>query len=110
MGLDSIPNEKLPGVTAQYHLRTDRRGKSAILDEFTATSGHNRKYALHILAHWDRTRSVILDGKPIRLKAATRKWKPGGGRQKIYFDEAIAVLEKYGGLKGIPTENYWRRN
>ncbi|MDR2476160.1 MAG: transposase, partial [Treponema sp.] len=85
----------ITAVTAQRYRAADRKGKTAILDEFTVTTGYNRKYALHILANWGGTCLARVEGKTVKLTAARpkRKRKPGGGRPKVYSDEAVAVLE-----------------
>jgi hypothetical protein len=76
----------ITAVTAQRYRAAGRKGKTAILDEFTATTGYNRKYALHILANWGRTGLTQAEGKTVKLKAAgpKRKRKPGGGRPRVY--------------------------
>ena len=104
MGLAMETKRKISAVTAQRCRAADRKGKTAILDEFTATTGYNRKYALHILVNWDKTHLVILDGQTAGLKAgrSKQKRKPGGGRPKVYTDEAIAVLEKIWAFDGRP--------
>ena len=102
MRLDMQTKRKITAVTAQRYRTADRKGKTTILDEFTATTGYNRKYALHILANWDRTRLTRVEGKTVKLKAARRKRKPGGGRPKVYTDQAIAVLEKIWVFAGYP--------
>ena len=104
MGLAMETKRKISAVTAQRCRAADRKGKTAILDEFTATTGYNRKYVLHILANWDKTHLVTLDGQTAGLKAgrSKQKRKPGGGRPKVYTDEAIAVLEKIWAFDGRP--------
>ena len=104
MGLDMQTKRKISAVTAQRYRTADRKGKTAILDEFTATTGYNRKYALHLLVNWDKTHTVTLDGQTAGLKAGRpkQKRKPGGGRPKVYPDEAIAVLEKIWAFDGRP--------
>jgi hypothetical protein len=70
MGLDMHTKRKIAGVTAKRCRTADRKGKTAILDEFTAAAGYNRKYALHVLANWGRTRLTRAEGCPVKLKAA----------------------------------------
>jgi hypothetical protein len=94
MGLDMHTKRKITGVTAKRYRAADRKGKTAILDEFTATTGYNRKYALHVLANWGSTCLARVEGKTVKLKAARpkRKRKPGGGRPKVYSDDAKGAL------------------
>jgi hypothetical protein len=93
---------KITAVTAHRYRAADRKGKTAILDEFTATTGYNRKYALHVLANRGGTCLAQVEGKTVKLTAARpkRKRKPGGGRPKVYSDEAVAVLETIGVFEG----------
>jgi hypothetical protein len=69
-----------------------KKEKTRILDELVKTTGYNRKYALHILANGGKTTTVRLSGKTVRLKAAPRKRKKGGGRKPVYTGECIRVL------------------
>ena len=73
-------------VTAHRCRAADRKGKTAILDEFTATTGYNRKYALHILVNWDKPHFVALDGQTAGLKAGRPKQKLPNGRYKKIYD------------------------
>ena len=75
MGVDRQTKHKITAVTAKRYRTVDRKGKTTILDEFTAITGYNRKYTLYILAHWDSTRTTVLDGKTVRPKAAKPKHK-----------------------------------
>ena len=43
--------ELLQQVIPQYRAATTVRKKSKLLDAFTATTGYNRKYAMHLLNH-----------------------------------------------------------
>ena len=36
-------------VSEQVYCMADRKQKTKIIDEFTATTGYNRKYAIHLL-------------------------------------------------------------
>ena len=77
MGLDMHTKHKITAVTAQRYRTADRKGTTAILDEFTATTGYNRKYALRVLANGDSTRLTRVEGKTVKLKAARRRQAEG---------------------------------
>ena len=49
MGLDMKTKKKLTEETAKRYCCAGKKQKSKIIDEFTATTGYNRKYAIHIL-------------------------------------------------------------
>ena len=49
MGLDMKTKKKLTEETAKRYCMADKKHKTKIIDEFTATTGYNRKYAIHIL-------------------------------------------------------------
>ena len=100
MGLDMQTKRKITAVTAKRYRTADRKGKTAILNEFTTTTGYNRTYALRILANWDRSRLTRVEWNTVKLKAARRKRKAGGGRPKVYSGQAVAVLETIGGFEG----------
>ena len=48
MGLD-MKTKKLTEETAKRYCTASRKLKTKIIDEFTATTGYNRKYAIHLL-------------------------------------------------------------
>ena len=49
MGLDMKTKKKLTEETTKRYCTTGRKQKIKIIDEFTATTGYNRKYAIHLL-------------------------------------------------------------
>ena len=49
MGLDMKTKKKLTEETAKRYCTANKKRKTKIIDEFTATTGYNRKYAIHIL-------------------------------------------------------------
>ena len=68
--------EMIEAIRPRY-LKANKAGKEQILDEFIATTGYHRKYAIRVLKHGP---------KPKGLK------KPG--RRKIYQGEVVEELEK----------------
>ena len=49
MGLDMKTKKKLSEETAKRYYAAGKKQKTKILDEFIATTGYNRKYAIHVL-------------------------------------------------------------
>ena len=49
MGLDMKTKKKLTEETAKWYCTAGRKQKAKIIDEFTATTGYNREYAIHLL-------------------------------------------------------------
>jgi hypothetical protein len=74
--------------------KAGRKEKTKILDELVLNTGGNRKYLLHVLANWGKTKTVWLNGKMIRLKASVKKRRKGGGRKPVYTEEFKIVLRK----------------
>lgn len=68
--------EMIEAIRPRY-LKANKAGKEQILDEFIATTGYHRKYAIRVLKHGP---------KPKGLK------KPG--RRKIYQGKVVEELEK----------------
>lgn len=68
--------EMIEAIHPRY-LKANKAGKEQILDEFIATTGYHRKYAIRVLRHGP---------KPKGLK------KPG--RRKIYQGEVVNALEQ----------------
>jgi len=68
--------EMIEAIRPRY-LKANKTGKAQILDEFIATTGYHRKYAIRVLKH---------GSKPKGLK------KPG--RRKIYQGEVVNALEQ----------------
>jgi hypothetical protein len=79
------PNsQSIPGfrrtINNPHCRQSDKKTKSKILDEFVRQTGCNRKYALHLLTHWGKETFLMVEGKPVKLKAGTAKRRKGGGR------------------------------
>jgi len=84
----------LTGEISKRYQKARKKEKTRILDELVKTTGYNRKYILHVLSNWEKTTTVRLSGKTVKLQASTRKRKKGGGRKPIYTDELVCVLRK----------------
>jgi len=68
--------EMIEAIRPRY-LKADKAEKEQILDEFVATTGYHRKYAIRLLKHGP---------KPRGLKKA--------GRKKVYQREVVQALEQ----------------
>jgi len=98
-------------VQARY-LKASKAGKKKILDEFTASTGYHRKYAIRILKHGYRRRSSKPKGRKAIyrgevVKALEQIWEIYGRicskRLHPYFPEGIKVLERCGEI-GLSPE------
>jgi len=75
--------------TAQRYRRACRREKKIILDEFTALTGYNRKYAITVLANEGKTKICTVDGKALVMTVAHKS-----RRRRVYkkrYDEAVRL-------------------
>jgi hypothetical protein len=77
----------------QYQ-KAGKKEKTKILDRLVKVLEYNRKYLLHVLATTGKTTTVRLGGKKVKLKAAGRKRRKGGGRKPIYTGEFTEALRK----------------
>lgn len=80
--------------TVRRYKAADRKGKQRILDEFTKTTGYNRKYAIHLLSTWGKEQLHMVDGKPVKFivgKPGRRKKRTG---RRIYDEPVIEAVRK----------------
>ena len=76
MGLDMKTKKKLSEETAKRYCTAAKKQKTKILDEFIATTGYNRKYAIHVLknsAYVKVTHFNNVAKKSVQLITKTRK-------------------------------------
>ena len=115
MGLDMKTRQKLTEETAKRYCQAEKKEKGKILDEFTATTGYNRKYAIHILRNTARIKvtrfnncgrkSVQLTAKAPRKKRVYVKRYGGDVRQEVI---RLWVMSRYmcaARLKAFITDN-----
>ncbi|GHV89440.1 integrase [Spirochaetia bacterium] len=69
----------LANETAKRYRMAGRKQKTKILDEFVENTGYCRKYALHILANWDKVHFIAFNGELVRVKAR----KPAERKKRI---------------------------
>lgn len=92
MGLDMKSRQALTNETAKRYRRASKKDKTRILDEFIANTGYNRKYALHILTNWDKTRLARMDGQVIQLKTGKSKKRKKRFGKTTYGVEVVRSL------------------
>ena len=76
MGLDMKTKKKLSEETAKRYCTAGKKQKTKILDEFIATTGYNRKYAIHVLknsAYVKVTHFNNVAKKSVQVITKTRK-------------------------------------
>jgi hypothetical protein len=77
-------------LCARYR-QAGRKDKTVILNEFVATAGYNRKYAIRVLTAAFKQTTIVMDGKPLNIKAD--KPRPRNRlRKKTYTDATVAAL------------------
>ena len=106
----SAKREILEAVRPRY-LKANRTGKRHILDEFVATTGYHRKYAIHLLRHGPPRQKAKRAGRrwiypPEVIVALVQFWEMSGHlcgkRLQPFLPELIAVLERHGEITLAP--------
>ena len=67
MGLTMGERRALTEQVARRYRSAARKDKTVILGEFVEATGYTRKYAIHLLNSWGRTRVVRIDGQMVKL-------------------------------------------
>jgi hypothetical protein len=63
----------LTDVTARRYRKAGKTKKSVILDEFCASTGYNRKYAITLLRHAGKTQLRRLGKKTVKVKITAKR-------------------------------------
>jgi len=72
------------------------------LDEFIATTGYNRKYAIHLLSHWGKAKYVTMGDELLKLVAGRPK-KPSPRKGHLRYPPSLdAPLELLWVLHNCP--------
>jgi hypothetical protein len=87
MGLTMQQRRALTSEVAVRYRAADKTGKKRILDEFTATTGYHRKYAITLLSREGKKRFLRISGKT--LKAETRHNARSRREHPKTYDEAV---------------------
>lgn len=93
MGLTMKDKKALTQELARRYRRSDRKHKTAILDEFVKTTGYRRKYAIHLLANWGKSKTRIIDGELVNIVVGRPKKRKRVGRVIYGAEVKVAVKE-----------------
>lgn len=93
MELSMKSRKELTEVTARRYRRCGRKGKTAILDEFVASTRYNRAYAALLLRRYRNKRLTSSSKGGVRL-VATKARRHAGGRPALYTREVAAAVEQ----------------
>ena len=88
MGLDMKTKKKLTEETAKRYCTAGKKNKTKILDEFIATTGYNRKYAIHVLkntAYIKLTHFNTVARQSVQVITKTRKKR----NYEKYYGQAV---------------------
>lgn len=95
--------ELLESIRPRY-LKANRNGKGRILDEFVASTGYHRKYAIRLLKRGPKNKGLKKQGRKKEYQgevvtALTHIWEICGRicskRLKPYLPEIVTVLERH---------------
>jgi hypothetical protein len=114
MGLTMKEKQVLTREYAPRYRKANRKTKSGILDEYVRLTGYHRKYGMALLKRWGKAMLMLVEGKPVKLKAGTVKRRKGGGRKALHVVSAwvgeqrltlgqLATEEKSNEITAIPT-------
>ena len=93
MGLKMSSKRDLTEQDARRYRRAGKKEKGRILDEFFKSTGYKRKYAIHLLNWWGRTRVVRLDGKLVKLVVGQPRRAKRRLRPRRYDQEVLVALK-----------------
>ena len=94
MGLGMKTRRMLTNEVSSRYQKAGKKEKKSILDEFTANTGYQRKYAIHILSNWDTTTWVKVGGTLVRIKAGAPKKRKKRAGTLQYGPEVIDVVRR----------------
>ena len=96
MGLTMSEKKALTRETAARYRAAEGKTKQRILDEYSATTGYHRKYAIYLLRNWGLQRVQLIDGQAVRfVLGQPRKKKPRKRRSpRIYDTPVIEALRR----------------
>lgn len=100
MGLTMRERKSVSREYAVRYKRSDKKGKSAILDEFVKLTGYRRDYASFLLSHWGKR--VCFPSKRIVCVGDFVSHAKRSGRKKKYGMEEYRVLYRFWELLNNP--------
>ena len=84
MGFDMKKKQQLTEETAKRYCTASKKHKTKILDEFIATTGYNRKYAIHILKNSARIKVTHFNNVERKSVQIIRKVRKKRHYEKYY--------------------------
>lgn len=93
MGLKMSSRRDLTEQDARRYRRAGKKEKGRILDQFVKSTGYKRKYAIHLLNWWGRTRVVRIDGELVKLVVGRPRPAQRRVRPRRYDEEVLAALK-----------------
>lgn len=84
--------KKLTEETAKRYCTAGKKQKSKIIDEFTATTESNRKYAVHILKNTARIKITYFNNKEKKSVQIISRQRKRRIYVKYYLDDAKAEV------------------
>ena len=79
---------------ARRYRRAGKKEKAVMLGEFVQTTGYTRKYAIHLLNSWGRTRLVQIDGRMVKLVVGHPRRAKRRARPRRYDQEVLKALKQ----------------
>ena len=94
MGLTMGERRALTEQVARRYRSAGRKDKTVILGEFVEATGYTRKYAIHLLNSWGRTRVVRIDGQMVKLVVGHPRRAKRRVRPRCYDQEVLKALRQ----------------
>jgi len=94
MGLSMQERHRVIAETAVRYRAATKLEKGRILDELTALTGYNRKYALHLLTWWGKTVERVVGGTRLKLIIGTHQHRKKRTGKKKYSQELYEALRR----------------
>ena len=94
MGLTMGERKALTEQVGRRYRSAARKDKTVILGEFVEATGYTRKYAIHLLNSWGRTRVVRIDGQTVKLVVGRPRRAKRRARPRRYDQEVLKALRQ----------------
>ena len=94
MGLRMGERRALTEQVARRYRSAGKNEKAVMLGEFVQTTGYTRKYAIHLLNSWGRTRLVQIDGQMVKLVVGRPRRAKRRARPRRYDQEVLKALKQ----------------
>ena len=112
-GVSKMAKQELVATIRDRYRQSSKKDKGRILDEFTAITGHHRKYGIRLLAPtgYDPGKSPVVKGRRIYDEAVREAvivvWEAAdricGKRLKAALPNLVESMERYGHLSLGPA-------